>query len=91
MTALILGAWLSLHSGDPLPYWRPLPLGPVVAHWVATECAVDDAGCLEDHDSRAMDLAIMTGDPLACHGAVDAGRCARVARMALGTVRTASR
>ncbi len=54
----------------------PVPLGPVCAHPIATECAEDDHECLRRHD----EVSLLTcryppGRPEACAGAAEPETC----------------
>lgn len=99
ITLVILGAtWWALgcerqaRAGDAVPFFRldhpkPVVYGPPEGHPIAIECAVDDEACVEEHDERALDLAIglMPGGSVAsCDGATEPARCREEAAVILG-------
>lgn len=87
--AFVLAIAMALSGGaaradDVIQFFRPDPVaapaapavyGPKLADPIATECALDDLPCVEEHDSRALALAIDTRDRSWCTEASDAPRC----------------
>jgi hypothetical protein len=71
---------LSLLAAAPIqipidPREPPRIYGPQLADPIATECAIDDKRCLDEHDYRALLLALDTHNTIWCDQAVDPVAC----------------
>jgi hypothetical protein len=62
-------------------FHKEIPCPPQQAHWKATECAVSDQMCLNEHDMRVTALGILLGDVTQCWKAVTPARCADEVRL----------
>jgi len=91
LSAVLLAAGLVLASGaaraaDAVPFFRPdaavaapspapAVYGPKLPDPIATDCALDDAACISDHEGRVLAMAIDSRDRTWCANASDAPRC----------------
>jgi hypothetical protein len=70
---------------DPLPYFTPdvqqaispglVEYGPALPHPLAAECAVDDAVCVEAHESSVLARAMITRSPTPCRELIKPQTC----------------
>jgi len=80
----------SAFASDPIPFFKPDPkpiaYGPMPAHPIATDCAINDLRCIADHDALVRDMAIAAGDRDGCADATDLFACLAVVDMVAGEV-----
>lgn len=77
ITAALVFAYLSTGS---------MPVATPDRHPVASECAIADAECIQQHDSNVLTLAIMSENPEVCAASTHSDACAESVKMVLGTL-----